>query len=252
MTEPTAILVVEDDEPTRTFLADNLTADGYDLLVAATLSEALRALEYHRVDLAVVDLGLPDGSGLELLRKVRESGGVGARLDERLPLIVLSGRAGETDRVRGFERGADDFLSKPFSYGELRLRVAALLRRARERPSEGRLRVGGLELDPVAREVRLHAARVVLSQKEFALLRQLATEPTRVFTKAELLRDVWGFRAMGATRTLDSHACRLRQKLSARGDRFVVNVWGVGYRLVDGPVDEAAAEATSMAMGEPS
>ena len=252
MTEPTAILVVEDDEPTRTFLADNLTADGYDLLVAATLSEALRTLEYHRVDLAVVDLGLPDGSGLELLRKVRESGGVGARLDERLPLIVLSGRAGETDRVRGFERGADDFLSKPFSYGELRLRVAALLRRARERPSEGRLRVGGLELDPVAREVRLHDARVVLSQKEFALLRQLATEPTRVFTKAELLRDVWGFRAAGATRTLDSHACRLRQKLSARGDRFVVNVWGVGYRLVDGPVDEAAAEATSMAMGEPS
>ena len=159
MTEPTAILVVEDDEPTRTFLADNLTADGYDLLVAATLSEALRTLEYHRVDLAVVDLGLPDGSGLELLRKVRESGGVGARLDERLPLIVLSGRAGETDRVRGFERGADDFLSKPFSYGELRLRVAALLRRARERPSEGRLRVGGLELDPVAREVRRSVSR---------------------------------------------------------------------------------------------
>jgi len=252
MSEPTSILIVEDDVPTRTFLADNLTADGYDLLVAGTLRDALRTLEYHRVDLAVVDLGLPDGSGLELLRRVRESGGPGARLDARLPMVVLSGRAGETDRVRGFERGCDDFLPKPFSYGELRLRLAALLRRARERPLEGRLRVGELEIDPVAREVRLRGARVTVSQKEFALLRQLAAEPTRVFTKAELLRDVWGFRAPGATRTLDSHACRLRQKLSARGDRFVVNVWGVGYRLVDGPVGEAAAAATARELGEAS
>ena len=250
MTESASILIVEDDVPTRTFLADNLTADGYDLLVAPTLREALRTLEYRRVDLAVVDLGLPDGSGLDLLQRVREAGGAGARLDARLPMLVLSGKAGETDRVRGFERGCDDFLPKPFSYGELRLRIAALLRRSCERPAEGRLRVGELELDPVAREVRLRGARVTLSQKEFSLLRQLAAEPTRVFTKDELLRDVWGFRAHGATRTLDSHACRLRQKLSARGDRFVVNVWGVGYRLVDGPVDEAAAAATARAMGE--
>jgi DNA-binding response OmpR family regulator len=252
MTERTAILVVEDDVPTRTFLADNLTADGYDMLVAGTLRDALRTLEYHRVDLAIVDLGLPDGSGLELLRKVRETGGAGARVDARLPLLVLSGRAGETDRVRGFERGCDDFLAKPFSYGELRLRLAALLRRTRERPAEGRLRVGELELDPVSRDVRLRGARVTLSQKEFALLQRLAAEPTRVFTKAELLRDVWGFQAFGATRTLDSHACRLRQKLSARGDRFVVNVWGVGYRLIDGTVDDAAAAATALAIGEAS
>jgi DNA-binding response OmpR family regulator len=252
MTEPTAILIVEDDVPTRTFLADNLTADGYDMLVAATLRDALRTLEYHHVDLAVVDLGLPDGSGLELLRKVRESGGSGARVDARMPLLVLSGRAGETDRVRGLERGADDFLAKPFSYAELRLRIAALLRRTRERPSEGRLRVGELELDPVSREVRLRGVRVMLSQKEFALLRRLAAEPTRVFTKAELLRDVWGYRALGATRTLDSHACRLRQKLGTRGDRFVINVWGVGYRLVDGEVAEAAAAATAAALGEAS
>jgi DNA-binding response OmpR family regulator len=130
--------------------------------------------------------------------------------------------------------------------------VAALLRRAHERRADGRLRVGELDLDPVAREVRVRGARVVLSQKEFALLRQLAAEPTRVFTKAELLRDVWGFRARGATRTLDSHACRLRQKLSARGDRFVINVWGVGYRLIDGEVPEAAAEATGAEMEEAS
>jgi DNA-binding response OmpR family regulator len=248
MTEHAALLVVEDDVPTRTFLADNLTADGYDLLLAGTLRDALRTLEFHHVDLAVIDLGLPDGSGLELLRKIREAGGTGSRIDARLPVIVLSGRAGEIDRVRGFERGCDDFVGKPFAYGELRLRVAAVLRRARERRSEGRLRVGELDLDPVSREVHLRGARVTLSQKEFALLRRLAAEPTRVYTKAELLRDVWGFRALGATRTLDSHACRLRQKLSAHGDRYVVNVWGVGYRLVDGEVPEAAAAATQRAL----
>src|SRR5215218_7813449 len=252
MTESTSILIVEDDVPTRTFLADNLTADGYDMLVAPTLRDALRTLEYHHVDLAVVDLGLPDGSGLELLRKVRESGGPGARFDARLPMIVLSGRAGETDRVRAFEWGCDDFLAKPFSYGELRLRIAALLRRARERRANGRLRVGELALDPVAREVRLRGTRVTLSQMEYALLLALAAEPTRVFTKAELLRDVWGFRALGATRTLDSHACRLRQKLGLRGDRFVINVWGVGYRLIDGPVGEPGATATQLALGVPS
>jgi DNA-binding response OmpR family regulator len=252
MTERPAILIVEDDVATGTFLADNLTADGYELRVARTLADALRLLERERIDLAVVDVGLPDGSGLELVRRVRESGGPGSRFDARLPLLVVSGRAAEIDRVRGFERGADDFVAKPFAYGELRLRVAALLRRARERRGEGRLRVGALDLDPVSREVRVRGVRVMLSQKEFALLRQLATEPTRVWTKRELLRDVWGFRAYGATRTLDSHACRLRQKLAARGDRFVVNVWGVGYRLVDGEVAEAAAEATGLALREAS
>ena len=129
-----------------------------------------------------------------------------------------------------------DSNGKPFSYPELRGRVAALLRRAEQRPGAGRMRVGELEVDPAARTCRLRGAVVALSQKEFALVRTLATEPTRVYTKDELLRTVWGFRQAGTTRTLDSHACRLRRKLGAHGDRFVVNVWGVGYRLVDGPV----------------
>ena len=129
---------------------------------------------------------------------------------------------------------------KPFSYPELRGRVTAILRRMQPRVARGRLRVGDLEVDPSSREVRLRGRRVDLSQKEFALLRALAAAPTRVFTKEELLRDVWGFRSLGATRTLDSHACRLRQKLGTGGDRFVINVWGVGYRLVDGPVEAAA------------
>ncbi len=250
MTDPVAILVVEDDAPTRTFLADNLTADGYALLTAGSVRDAVRALEYHRVDLAVVDVGLPDDSGLELLRRIREAGPAGSRLDARLPLIVLSGRAGDSDRVRALERGADDFVAKPFSYGELRLRIAAVLRRASGRRGNGLNRVGELLLDPLGRQVWLRGTRIALAGKEFALLQALAAEPTRVFTKAELLRDVWGFRAMGATRTLDTHACRLRQKLGVHGDRYVVNVWGVGYRLLDGAVADDAAATTAAAAGE--
>jgi DNA-binding response OmpR family regulator len=196
----------------------------------------VRVLEYKRPALAIVDIGLPDGSGLDLIRRVREADGVASRLDPTVPLVILTGRADEISRVRGFERGADDFVTKPFSYPELRLRLNAILRRAQPRRSLGRLRVGDLEVDPPSRDVTLRGRRIALSQKEFALLKLLASSPTRVFTKEELLRDVWGFRTMGATRTLDSHACRLRSKLGLDGDRFVVNVWGVGYRLVDGPV----------------
>jgi DNA-binding response OmpR family regulator len=236
--DPATLLLVEDDPVVRGFLADNLTADGYELLVADTLRDALRALEYQRPDLAVIDLKLPDGSGLDLIRRVRAADGVASRLDPTLPIVILSGCAGELDRVRGLERGADDYVVKPFGYGELRLRITAVLRRTRERVHRGRLRVGELEIDPAGREATLRGRRIELAAKEFALLKTLASAPTRVFTKEELLRDVWGFRSMGATRTLDSHACRLRQKLGHSGDRFVVNVWGVGYRLVDGSVED--------------
>ncbi|HEY2770366.1 MAG TPA: response regulator transcription factor [Solirubrobacteraceae bacterium] len=230
------ILVVEDHCPTRTFLADNLAADGYDLLEAECAAAARQLMETKYPDLAIVDLGLPDLDGLDLLRLVRESDRLAGRLDPDLPMLVLSGRAGELDRLRGFGRGADDYLVKPFSYTELHARVGALLRRSSRRGGTGRMRIGALELDAVSREVWLHGKPLHLSKKEYALLRALAAEPTRVFTREELLRGVWGFRTLGETRTLDSHAGRLRKKLSSRGDRFVVNVWGVGYRLVDGGV----------------
>jgi DNA-binding response OmpR family regulator len=230
-----SILIVEDDPVIRTFLADNLTADGYDLLVAGTIDQALVELETRRPDLAVVDLRLPDGSGLELIRLVRTADKVGTRIDPALPLVVLSGCGGELDRVRGFETGADDYVVKPFAYPELRWRIAVILSRSRARQDCGLLRVGELEIDPVARLARVRGRPLTLAAKEFALLRALASAPTRVFTKEELLREVWGFRSIGSTRTLDSHACRLRQKLRAHGDQFLVNVWGVGYRLVDGP-----------------
>ena len=230
-----ALLVVEDDPAVRAFLADNLTADGYVLHIAETVRDAVRVLEYKQPDLAIVDLGLPDGSGLDILRRVREADPAASRMDPTLPVILLTGRASEDDRVRGFDRGADDYVAKPFAYGEVRGRIGALLRRCRARRGGGRLRVGDIEIDPVSRAAWLAGRPLPLSQKEFALLRALAVEPTRVWTKTELLRDVWGFRSMGATRTLDSHACRLRAKLAVDGGRYVINVWGVGYRLIDGP-----------------
>src|SRR5256885_11469006 len=177
--DASTILLVEDDDATRTFLADNLTADGYDLVVADTVRDGVRALETKYPDLAVVDVGLPDGSGLELVRRVREADGLVSRVDPLTPLLVLSGRASEVDRLRGLERGADDYVAKPFGYPELRLRIGALLRRAQGRRGPGRLRVRPLEVDPAAREARLRGARVEGSQQEFALVRMLASDPTR-------------------------------------------------------------------------
>jgi DNA-binding response OmpR family regulator len=234
---PATILIVEDHGGTRTFLADNLAADGFEIIESGCAADAQRLIESTFPDLAIVDLGLPDRDGLDLLRYVRDSDRVAGRVDPDLPLLVLSGRASELERLRGFERGCDDYMIKPFSYPELRARVVALLRRHRCRPRSGRLRVAELELDPLARQVWLGGKPLALSKKEYGLLRALASEPTRVFTREELLRGVWGFRAPGQTRTLDSHACRLRTKLNAGGARFVINVWGVGYRLVDGAIE---------------
>ncbi len=212
--ERPTVLIVEDHTATRRFLADNLAADGFEPIEAGTAAEGLRVIATGSPELAVIDLSLPDRDGLELLTEVRSSARRGGGLDSQLPVLILSGRGSELDRIRGFERGTDDYVVKPFSYSELRGRLDALLRRARARPRLGRLRVGALELDPMSRETWVDGAAVHLTNKEFALALRLATEPTRVFTRAELLSEVWGFQSVGATRTLDSHASRLRRKLS--------------------------------------
>jgi DNA-binding response OmpR family regulator len=236
------ILLVEDHEQTRTFLADNLAADGYEILEAGTAADAKRIMATKFPDLAIVDLGLPDADGLELLSTVRRSDRVSSRIDPGLPLIVLSGRSTELERLRGFTRGCDDYLTKPFSYPELHARIGALLRRAERRPAAMRIRIGPLELDSLARQAWLGGVNVPLSSKEFSLLRALASDPTRVFTREELLRSVWGFQSLGNTRTLDSHASRLRRKLSTTEVSFVINVWGVGYRLVEGGCETCSSQ----------
>ena len=227
------VLIIEDHELTRQFLAENLAADGYLPLVAPTLADGRRVVRGGGPAAAILDLRLPDGDGLDLLAELRGADGAVPPLDPHLPVLVLSGRASELDRVRGLSRGADDYLGKPFSYPELRARLDALLRRSTRRPGAGRMRVATLEIDPQSREVWLEGRRVHLSKTEFALVRMLASAPTRTFTRDELLREVWGFRSAGATRTLDTHAYRVRHKLGIGQVPFVVNVWGVGYRLCD-------------------
>jgi len=231
--ERDSVLVVEDDEATAGFVADNLAADGFRVAVAGGVGEGLRAIEVRRPSLVVLDLLLEDGNGLELLDRVRTADGLATRIDPQLPVIVLTGRTGDSDRVRAFGRGADDYVPKPFLYEELLGRIRAVLRRARGRSRRGAVQVGELALDPVTRVVRLGERSLHLSAKEFALLHALSEEPTRVYTKQELLRDVWGFKSMGKTRTLDAHACRLRKKLRPSSRTWIVNVRGVGYKLTE-------------------
>ncbi len=229
------ILIVEDDDATRTFLAHELVADGYQILLAENRSQALELLAAHRPALVLADI---NGQTLGLLDAVRDGAGLGGEIDANTPMIVLTARADELARVRVFDRGGDDVVTKPFSYPELRGRIAALLRRAYEARPAQVSRLGCLTVDHRSREVRVREQRVELCAKEFELLTALIAEPTRVFTREELLRDVWGYRSPGKTRTLDAHAARLRQKLAAAdpGRRLVINVWGVGYRLADAEV----------------
>lgn len=222
------ILIVEEDTVTRSFLADQLVADGYRILIAETRPHALHLLIEHQPQLVLADI---NGQTLGLLDAVRNSDGLASRIDPTTPMIILTARAHELDRVRVFDHGGDDVMSKPFSYPELRCRIRALLRRVHERQPAPVSQVGPLVVDHRAREVRLNGQQVKLAAKEFELLQTLIAEPTRVFTRQQLLRNVWGYTT--PSRTVDSHACRLRRKLSNPDQPLVINVWGLGYRLTN-------------------
>lgn len=231
--EIASLVVCEDDAPTLELLCDHLTADRFAVMPAPSASDALRLCRYNHPDLLLLDLSLPDACGLDVLREIREADGVTSRFDPGLPVIVLTGRGGDADRVRGLECGADDYVIKPFSYEEVRARIGAVLRRGLEK-REGPCRVGEIVVDPGRRKAWVGDREVALSNKEFGLLRMLASDPSRVFSKRELLESVWGYRSPARTRTLDSHASRLRRKLDPEHGRFVVNCWAYGYRLIDG------------------
>jgi DNA-binding response OmpR family regulator len=228
-----SIVLVVDDEPLiLSFLAENLRADDFTVLTATNGGEAIDALAASRPDVVLLDVVLPDMSGYDVCRRVRGGDAVNDPWDSDLPIIMLSAKAEHTDRVRGLNRGADDYVTKPFHYPELLARIGAVLKRVSRARDAHQLAYGDLVVNILSREVTVAGMRVELSAKEFALLATLAGEPERVFTKKELLQLVWDFRSPGRTRTLDSHASRLRQKLARHSDdAWIANVWGVGYRL---------------------
>jgi len=232
---PAALLLAESEPAVRGFLQRHLMQDGFDVVGARACGEALELVERARPDLVLVGTPLPDASGLELCRRLRE-GEPGRSWNRDVPLILLGHPdADATDRMRAFARGCDDYLLKPFLYDELLARIRAVLRRAL--PARDVLEAGPILVDKATRRVSVAGRAVDLSGKEYELLAKLATDPERVFEKDELLREVWGFRSSARTRTLDCHASRLRRKLAeAGGGPYVLNVWGVGYRLLHAAV----------------
>jgi DNA-binding response OmpR family regulator len=234
---PTAILVVESDAILGEAIVEQLGADGYPAELARTAEHA-RILAARRMPkLAVIgDLDTPRDA-LALLGEIRGADRERAPWARELPVIVVSSLAQELDVLRAFEAGADDFLARPARYLELRARLRAVLRRSEFVPAAERpLQVRTLAIDVQAHTVSLHGQRLDLRRLEYELLVQLASAPDRVFGKQELLRLVWGYPSCAATRTVDSHASRLRRKLDGADahplGRWVINVWGVGYRLI--------------------
>ena len=227
------VVVCEDDTATLELLCDHLAADRFGALAAPTASDALRLCRYSQPDLLLLDLALPDASGLDVLREIREADGADSRFDPKLPVIVLTGRGADDERVRGLEFGADDYLVKPFHYPELRARIGAVLRRRGGR-HEGPRRVGEIVVDPRPAQGLGRRRDVQPLQQGVLAAARARLRPVRVFPKNELLEEVWGFRTPAQTRTLDSHASRLRRKLDPEHGRYVINCWGVGYRLIDG------------------
>jgi len=222
---PSAVLVAEPEPETREYLGRQLRDDGFDVIGASRRGEALELVETARPDVVLL-------AELDLCLRLRR-GEPGRTWDRNVPVIVLASSADHVERVRALDRGADDVLARPFAYDELLARIRALIRRTAS-PVDDVIVAGDLVIDRPTRRVHVRDALVELSAKEFELVATLAADPYRVHTKADLLRDVWGFKALGRTRTLESHASRVRKKLCVDPeDRFVVNVWGVGYRMLE-------------------
>jgi DNA-binding response OmpR family regulator len=228
--EAATIVVCVEDHETLDLLCERLVADRYEVLPSSNGADALRLCRFHRPDVLVLDNSLPEGAGLDLLSQVREGDPAEGRLDPSLAIIVLTDRGRPEQMSGGF--GADDYVRRPFTYEALLGRIRAALRRRHSR-HDAPVMIGELVIDPGRRSVTIGGRPIQLANKEFTLLRVLASDPTRVFGKDELMRDVWGFRLpAGRTRTLDSHSSRLRRKLDPEGKRYVVNHWGIGYSLL--------------------
>lgn len=227
------IFVIEADTDLGRDIANQLLADNYPAQHVTSAQHATLAAR-RRPPRAVI-LGSLDSphAPLALLRHIRRPANDVADWTADVPVVVLSASCRETDLLRTFDAGADDVLIRPPTYLELRARLRAVLRRTDVRHTRNRLlRIRSLTIDTTSREVTLNGTTLDLRRREYELLLCLASEPQRVFLKRELLTNLWGYPEPGATRTLDSHASRLRRKLSGDGERWIINVHGVGYRLI--------------------
>jgi two-component system KDP operon response regulator KdpE len=224
------VLLVEDDEPTRSAVGGNLRGHGYRVAEAGSVAEALRAWDADRPDIILLDLGLPDGDGSTLIRRVRR--------DTTTPILVLSARGLEHDKVGALDAGADDYVTKPFGLAELRSRMAAVLRRAAgpSAATDGTIALGPIRLDPARRVATVGGTPVDLTPREYELLKTLLANEGRLVTKQRLLRAVWGTAYADEGHYLHVYVSRLRRKLEAADPdggtrRLIVAEPGVGYRV---------------------
>lgn len=218
------IIIADDEELIRKLVRDFLKKSGYTVVEAADGQQALD-LFYENTDtsLLILDIMMPERDGWEVCREIRKTSSV--------PIILLTARSQDFDQITGFEAGADDYVTKPFSPVVLVKRVEALLRRNSVQDSSKTNNYWGLVIDPVAHEVKVNSEEIPLTLKEFSILQKLFENIGRVYSREQLLDDIWGFNYFGDTRTVDSHVARLRTKLGKWGNDHLKTVYGVGYKI---------------------
>ena len=222
------ILIIEDEPDIRRNLEYNLGREGFNASSVGTLDKAYKKIKSKKFDLILLDLMLPDGSGLELCKKIKSNSET-----EATPIIILTAKDDEVDKVVGFELGADDYVTKPFSVRELILRVKAILKRSDTKTKEVvevERQFGDLKIDVDSHEVHVDSQLIELTALEFRLLKELVDKRGRVQSRDQLLSEVWGYNAEVTTRTVDTHIKRLREKLGSMG-KYVQTIRGVGYKF---------------------
>ncbi|MDB4848241.1 response regulator transcription factor [Gammaproteobacteria bacterium] len=221
------ILIIEDEPDIRKTLEYNISREGYKVVSVSSLSEGKEQINSSDFSLILLDLMLPDGSGLDLCREIKSD-----KDKSSTPIIILTAKDDEVDKVVGFELGADDYVTKPFSIRELILRIKAILKRGESKKEtlEVQRQFGELTMDIDSHEVFVNSEQIILTALEFRLLRQLVDRRGRVQSREQLLSDVWGYSAEVTTRTVDTHIKRLREKLGTMG-KYVQTIRGVGYKF---------------------
>lgn len=224
------ILIADDEQLIRKLIGDHLTKLGHEVFLASDGEQALKIFNSQEIDLALLDIMMPELDGWQVCKKIRESSGI--------PILLVSARSQDFDQIMGFESGADDYVTKPFSLVVLTQRINSLLKRgasatdAPKKKKEDTLETDGLEICEKSYDVTLDGNKIDLTLKEFSILFMLCKSPDRVYSRDEILNRIWGVDYIGDTRTVDSHMARLRTKLGAWGAKHITTVYGIGYKVV--------------------